>query len=88
MATQLDKLRAENLRLQDELRRVLEREEKWKKLLVESVRELRFLIRLTETWVYGLVFRRAGVFWPEGKCNAPAYVSSKRWLKNYDDNYD
>lgn len=81
MASQLEKLRAENLRLTEENRRLRERFDGARKCL-------RALRNLTENWAYGPAFKKAGVMWPDGKCNAPAFVEANRWLKNDNDQND
>lgn len=88
MASQLERLRAENLRLQQENERLRTRELELTALVKGAVKTLKALCSLAENWAYGPVFKKAGVHWPDGKCNAPSFLEAKRWLKNYNDNYD
>lgn len=41
------------------------------------VSALAHLIDLVEGWAYGPLFEKAGVQWPDGKCQAPALVKAK-----------
>jgi hypothetical protein len=38
------------------------------------------LVALTEGWAYGPLFKKAGVQWPNGVCQADALVHAKRML--------
>ena len=85
---EIAKLQQELIAKHLELESEKQKHEKTKAVLGGALTVLRGSIRLLEAWAYGPAFKRGGVQWPNGTCNAPDYVKARRWLKLYDEEYD